>query len=134
MNILIDTHIAVWALNDEPMLSPSARDMILDETNTIYYSIISVWEILLKHQKRPGSFPFDETEFSEFCKRSGFVLLSLTEDHLFTVRSLSRDPNIRPHNDPFDKILLAQAKTEGMLFMTHDSLISGYDETCIISV
>jgi hypothetical protein len=44
MNLLLDTHIAIWALNDDPLLSPKARELILDPDNTIYYSAVSVWE------------------------------------------------------------------------------------------
>ncbi len=57
MNLLLDTHIAVWALNDDPALSVKARELILDPDNTIYYSAVSVWEVLLKHARRPESIP-----------------------------------------------------------------------------
>ena len=49
MNLLLDTHIALWALNDDPSLSEKAKELILDPDNTIYYSMVSVWEVLLKH-------------------------------------------------------------------------------------
>ena len=52
MNLLLDTHVAIWALNDDPALSEKARELILDPDNTIYYSTISVWEVLLKHSRR----------------------------------------------------------------------------------
>ena len=55
MNILLDTHIAIWALNDDPDLTEQARDLILDPNNNIYYSTVSVWKVLLKHERRPKS-------------------------------------------------------------------------------
>ena len=90
MNLLLDTHIAIWALNDDSALSGKARELILDPGNTIYYSTVSVWEVLLKHARRPDSIPFDEADFSEGCKEAGFVPLGLSDKHVLAVRTLSR--------------------------------------------
>ena len=134
MNLLLDTHIAIWALNDDPALSEKARKLILDPDNTIYYSTVSVWEVLLKHTRRPGNIPFDESDFSEGCREAGFVPLSLTDKHVLAVHTLSRPNYIKEHNDPFDRLLLAQAKVENLSFLTHDELITGYEEKCVIPV
>ena len=134
MNLLLDTHIAIWALNDDEALSAKARELILDPDNTIYYSTVSVWEVLLKHARRPESIPFDEADFSEGCKEAGFIPLGLSDKHILAVRTLSRPANSKEHNDPFDRILLSQAKVENLSFLTHDELISDYQEKCIISV
>ena len=134
MNLLLDTHIAVWALNDDPALSAKARELILDPDNTIYYSAVSVWEVLLKHARRPESIPFDEKDFSEGCREAGFVPLGLADKHILAVRALSRPDTVKAHNDPFDRLLLAQAKVENLSFLTHNELIPGYEEKCIITV
>ena len=134
MNLLLDTHIAIWALNDDPALSEKARELILDPDNTIYYSTVSVWEVLLKHTRRPGNIPFDESDFSKGCREAGFVTLNLTDKHVLAVHTLSRPNNIKEHNDPFDRLLLAQAKVENLSFLTHDELIPGYEEKCVIPV
>lgn len=134
MNLLLDTHIAIWALNDDPSLSEKARELILDPDNTINYSTVSVWEALLKHSRRPENIPFDEKDFSEGCREAGFVPLALADKHILAVRSLSRPQGIREHNDPFDRLLLAQAKVENLSFLTHDELIPGYAEKNIVSV
>ena len=134
MNLLLDTHIAIWALNDDPALSEKARKLILDPDNTIYYSTVSVWEVLLKHTRRPGNIPFDESDFSEGCREAGFVPLSLTDKHVLAVHTLSSPNYIKAHNDPFDRLLLAQAKVENLSFLTHDELITGYEEKCVIPV
>ena len=134
MNLLLDTHIAIWALNDDPMLSEKARELILDEDNTIYYSTVSVWEVMLKHSRRPENIPFDEKDFADGCREAGFVPLSLADKHILAVRTLTRPADIKEHNDPFDRLLLAQAKVENLSFLTHDDLISGYAEKCIIPV
>ena len=134
MNLLLDTHIAIWALNDDPALSEKARELILDPDNTIYYSSVSVWEVLLKHERHPDNIPFDEKDFSEGCREAGFVPLSLVEKHVLAVHTLSRPADSKEHNDPFDRLLLAQAKVENLSFLTHDELIPGYTEACIVSV
>ena len=134
MNLLLDTHIAIWALNDDPALSEKARELILDAENTIYYSTVSVWEVLLKHSRRPDNIPFDEKDFSEGCREAGFIPLGLADKHILAVRTLSRPTDIKQHNDPFDRLLVAQAKVENLSFLTHDELIPGYEEKCIIPV
>ena len=134
MNLLLDTHIAIWALNDDSRLSARARELILDPDNTIYYSTVSVWEVLLKHARRPDNIPFDEVDFSEGCKVAGVVPLGLSDKHVLAVRTLSRPTECKDHNDPFDRLLLSQAKVENLSFLTHDALIPGYEERCIIPV
>ena len=134
MNLLLDTRIAIWALNDDPSLSEKARELILDPDNTIYYSTVSVWEVMLKHSRRPENIPFDERDFSEGCAEAGFVPLSLADKHILAVHTLSRADGAKEHNDPFDRLLLAQAKVENLSFITHDELISGYEEKCVIPV
>ncbi len=134
MNLLLDTHVAIWALNDDPALSQKARDLILDSDNTIYYSTVSVWEVLLKHARRPDNIPFDELDFSEGCLAAGFVPLSLSDNHVLAVHTLRRAEDAKEHNDPFDRLLLAQAKVENMIFLTHDDLIPEYQENCITAI
>lgn len=134
MNLLLDTHIAIWALNDDDALSAKARELILDPDNTIYYSVVSVWEVSLKRARRPENIPFDEADFSEGCKEAGFVPLALSDKHVLAVRALSRPADRKEHNDPFDRLLLSQAKTENLFFLTHDELIPDYGEKCVIPV
>lgn len=55
MNLLLDTHILIWALNGDPRLPERARDMILDNGNAIYYSSVSIWEVSIKHANHPDS-------------------------------------------------------------------------------
>ena len=134
MNLLLDTHIIIWALNDDSHLSTKARELILDPDNTIFYSTVSVWEVLLKHAKRPHEIPFDEVAFAEACGDAGFVPLNLLDKHILAVHTLTRPGDVKEHNDPFDRLLLSQAKVENFSFLTHDELIPGYGEKCIIPV
>lgn len=134
MNLLLDTHIAIWALDDSPMLSSKARELILTPDNTIYYSTVSVWEVMLKHNRRPEDIPFDEKDFSEGCRLAGFNPLGLADKHVLADNSLMRPGNVKEHNDPFDRLLIAQAKVENLSLLTHDELIPDYNEKCIIPV
>ena len=96
MNLLLDTHIAICALNDDDALSGKARALILDPDNTIYYSTVSVWEVMLKHARRPENIPFDEKDFADGCREAGFVPLSLADKHILAVRTLTRPADITP--------------------------------------
>ena len=75
--------------------------------------------------------PIPEEEFVELCDETGFVLLPVETRHIFMVKTLVRSADAPKHNDPFDRILLAQAKCENMTMLTHDSLIPYYGETCV---
>ena len=134
MNLLLDTHIAIWALNNDPHLSQKARKLLLDAGNTIYYSTVSVWEVLLKHAKNPINLELSAADFSNYCKLAGYYPLGLSDKHILAVETLRRATTAKEHNDPFDRLLLAQAKEEHLSFLTHDSLILGYEEHCIIPV
>lgn len=134
MNLLLDTHIAIWALNDDPQLSPKGRKLLLDPGNTIYYSTVSVWEVLLKHAKNPVNLELSASDFSKYCRQAGFYPLSFSDKHILAVETLKRIEHAKEHNDPFDRLLLAQAKLEKLSFVTHDSLIPDYEEKCIIPV
>lgn len=134
MKVLIDTHIALWALEDSPKLPRKAREILLDEENEIFYSVASVWEVAIKHQNHPIAFPENEQRFANGCNNNGFVALPIVAKHIFSIKTLKRSENAPQHKDPFDRLLLAQAKSEGMALLTHDSLIPDYNESFIISV
>lgn len=130
MNILLDTHIIIWALLDSPRLTEKSRRLILDPDNTIYYSVVSVWDVLLKHTAHPDDMKLTPEIFSECCKDAGFVPLELRDKHVITVSSFPA--SVEGHKDPFDRLLLAQAKSENMNFLTNDSKIPLYPVKCVI--
>ena len=134
MNLLLDTHILIWALNEDHQLSEKAKELILDPNNIIYYSSISIWEIAIKHAIHTENVEFSGKELAAFCREAGFLPLEMREKHVFYLETISRPEDAPKHNDPFDRMLIAQAKAENMSFLTHDSLIPCYNEKCIISV
>ena len=71
---------------------------------------------------------------SQYCQEAGFLPLELRERHVFALEALRREAGAPPHNDPFDRALVAQAKAENLTFLTHVSLIPFYREKCILPV
>lgn len=134
MNILLDTHELIWALNDDPQLSKQAQDYILDPDNDIYYSTVSIWEVAIKHAIHPDNITFAGDELAKYCAEAGFFNLPVYDKHVFAMETLKRPDDAPKHNDPFDRLLIGQAKAENMTFLTHDSLIPYYNEKCVISV
>lgn len=135
MNILIDTHIALWATAKSDLLTDKMRELLEDESNVIYYSIVSIWETMLKHSSHPVDFTLTDSEFNALCEQTGFMFLELKREHIYAVNTLVYpDDAPEKHKDPFDRLLLGQAKQEGFMFMTHDHKISLYKEDCIIYV
>ena len=134
MKILLDTHILLWALSNDTKLSEKARELIENEENEIYYSVISLWEVEIKHLSHPDIMPISAEEIFEYCEQSGYKKITIKENHIFNMKGLKREKNIPPHKDPFDRMLICQADVEKMVFITHDSLIYGYNKSCILFV
>ena len=134
MRLLLDTHIALWAISDSKRLGGDVRELLENEENAVYFSMASVWEIAIKRKIHPEQMPMDEEVFVSLCEESGFKRLDIRLHHIFAVKGLTRQENAPRHNDPFDRLLLAQAKSEGFRFVTHDSLIVDYYEPCVMAI
>ena len=134
MKILLDTHIAVWAIVDDPRLSQNARDLLLDPDNTIYFSAVSTLEVNNKTKSKKNNLEFTTREFIENCEMAGFVELPLLSKHFRNESSLKWGGSGEEHKDLYDRLLLSQAKTENIRFMTHDAMIRQFAEKCIIAV
>lgn len=122
--MLLDTHVALWAIADDPRLPDLARSIIDDPDNTIVVSAATIWEISIKNALSRGG-PNDITISGEqalgFFHDAGFELLSILPAHTVAVQGL---PPL--HADPFDRILIAQALTEPLRLMTRDARIIAY--------
>ena len=134
MKLLLDTHIALWAISDSKRFSEDVRALLEDENNAVYYSMSSVWEIAIKRKIHPDQMPMDEEVFVSLCEETGFDRLDIRLPHIFELKNLARRETAPRHNDPFDRILIAQAKTEDMTLITHDRLFAGYGEKCVITI
>jgi len=126
VNILLDTHIALWAITDNPKLSHQARDYILAPRNTIWVSTASIWEIAIKHSLARGDMPVSSSDALGYFLDSGFQILSVEPEHVVAVEQLAFH-----HNDPFDRLLVAQSLVEPMRLLTHDTNVGRYSDTII---
>ena len=134
MNILLDTHIAVWAIVDDARLSIKARDLLLDPDNTIYFSSVSTLEVNNKTKSKKNNLEFSTQDFVKYCEMAGFIELPLLSKHFLGESSLKWIGEGEEHKDPYDRLLLSQAKNENFRFMTHDDKILHFDEKCLIAV
>jgi PIN domain nuclease of toxin-antitoxin system len=127
VRLLLDTHIALWALVDSPRLPGKARLLILAPDNEIAVSAASVWEIAIKRGLTKKSMPVSGAEAKSWFTRAGYTLLPVTADHAALVEELP------PHHaDPFDRMLVAQALAEPMRLVTHDPAVARYSDTVIL--
>ena len=121
--LLLDTHVILWWLNGGENLKSSVRDLLSDVGNQIYFSAASVWEISIK--KRLGKLDVPENVL-ELIDESGFDELAISSFHAFEAGAL-----LTEHKDPFDRMLIAQAQAEGLILITHDTLIYKYGIRCL---
>lgn len=120
MRLLLDTHVLLWAMADDPSLSPSARATI-GRAETVYASAVSIWEISIKAGL--GKLRLDQRRFVESLSEAGIEPLPITWEHAEAVRQLPDH-----HRDPFDRMLIAQAISEPLRLMTADKALVRYSE------
>lgn len=127
MRALLDTQVALWALTDSPRLSQKARDIILEPANDIYFSAASVWEIAIKHRLARHDMPVSGDTAATLCRRAGYIELAVSSIHAAATEALPLH-----HTDPFDRMLVAQAKSEPMCLLTHDGMLPQYGDTVLL--
>jgi PIN domain nuclease of toxin-antitoxin system len=126
LNLLLDTHVALWAITDHPKLSAKARDLILAPRTTIWISAVSLWEIAIKHRLGRGDMPVSGQGALRYFREAGYRFLDIEPEHAVAVEGLPSH-----HQDPFDRLLVAQALVEPMRLMTHDATVASYGDTII---
>lgn len=123
MNLLLDSHLILWAASDPSQLSDEARALLLDPSHTLFYSAASLWEIAIKRSLGRSDFQVDPRRLWRLLPLNGYRELPVTGEHGITVENL---PWL--HKDPFDRLLLAQARTEGMTLLSKDEQLAKYGE------
>ena len=126
MKLLLDTHIMLWAMTADERLPQIVRDFIFDPDNELYFSSVSVAEIAIKHKNHPEDMPLTGDEARAVFVREGYRELAFWSRH---VAALDEFP--AHHRDPFDRMLLAQAKSEGMKIVSHDNRFAAYGDFVI---
>ena len=126
MNLLLDTHVALWAITDSPRLSTRARELIVAPRSSIWVSAATVWEITIKHSLGRGDMPVSGQDALRYFRESGYRLLAIEAEHAAAIADLP--PH---HHDLFDRLLVAQALTEPMRLLTHDPIVARYSDSII---
>lgn len=130
VKILLDSHILLWyGFNNADKFSKNALNMMQDLNNELYFSLASIWELTIKSLLNKPNFPKDIEKLRMGLLNDGILELPITAWHIHQLKTL---PNI--HKDPFDRLLLAQAKTKHMRFLTADQLILKYADDVLIDV
>lgn len=134
MRVLLDTHVLIWALeNASGKLDRRLRWVIADETNAVYYSIASIWEVVIKHAIHPELI-VSADELAHLAGVAGYGALPIHEKHVLALPSLTAGTEARGHKDPFDRVMLAQAKVDGLMLLTQDAKLLAYEEDCIYRI
>lgn len=120
MQLLVDTNVALWSLTKSRQLNKAMVDLLGDPQNDPWISVASVWEVAIKTTS--GRLQFDSLGFLDAAKGFPFTVLEITAEHAVAVEKL---PLI--HGDPFDRMLIAQAKVEGLRIVTADYRFGDYD-------
>ena len=121
MRLLLDTHILLTAIGQSPRLSTAARDLLDDPQNELLFSAASLWEIAIKRALGRDDFRVEPRVLHRNLLDHGYTELSITSEHAVGIDAL---PPL--HKDPFDRLLVAQAVTEGLTLITGDEQVAQY--------
>lgn len=121
MKVLLDTQLLLWAAGQPELLPAAAREMLDDPHNELLFSAASLWEVAIKNGLGREDFRVEPRLLRRGLLDNGYVELPITSQHAVNVDGL---PPI--HKDPFDRLLLAQATTEGIVLLTSDGLLARY--------
>ena len=127
MSYLLDSHIVYWFCIFDKRLPTKIRKLIEDANETVIYSVVTPWELSIKEAKKKIALP---KNFFSLLPDIGFDCLPIEESHVDHLRSL---PKL--HHDPFDRMLVAQAKAEKLTLITADKELAAYPiKTLLVSL
>ena len=125
MRVLLDTHIALWAVVGSKRLAPRAKELIL-AADDVFVSAASLWEIAIKHGLGRGDMPISSAQALQAFTDAGYALLDIRPEHAIAVERLAPI-----HGDPFDRMLVAQALVEPVTLITRDALVASYSPAIV---
>jgi PIN domain nuclease of toxin-antitoxin system len=120
VRLLLDTHVFLWWLNDDPKLNEAARAAISAPTAKVWISAATIWEASIK--KEVGKLQINRGDLVEEISANGFIELPISARHASVSAELPKH-----HKDPFDRMLIAQAQVEELILVTRDSVLKDYD-------
>ena len=121
MRFLLDTHLLLWAAGDPSRLTPESRDLLVDPATELVFSTASIWEVVIKNALGRSDFRVQPRQLRDGLIQNGYGELAIRSEHALAVGLL---PPI--HNDPFDRILMAQAQVENITLLTTDRKLARY--------
>ena len=124
MRLLLDTHVFLWCVAGSPLLKPALR-RVIDGAEQVHVSAASLWEIAIK--ARLGKLQADPAELAAAIEPSGFIELPVRAVHAAAVMQLALH-----HNDPFDRLLVAQAVVEPLRLLTVDAALARYSDVVMV--
>lgn len=129
MHFLLDTHILLWALYDSEKLPKDIITVLEDEDSDIEYSIVSLWELEIKHDKYGEEFTISAEDVHRDAQVAGLHMMKLEPEHISTLGRLNKPK--KKHKDPFDRMLIAQSKWNNVYLLTHDRVLTLYEEESV---
>ena len=123
MKNLVDTHLLLWVVSGSAKISSKARYLLTEPGDEYYFSTASLWEIAIKRSIRKARMPLSAEAARSAFIAAGFKELPVSGVHACSVESLPMK-----HKDPFDRMLVAQSRCEGMRLITHDDRVAAYGE------
>ena len=121
MKLLLDTHLLIWAADSIERVPTSARALMADPENELLFSVASIWEIAIKCGLSRPDFQVDARMLRRGLIDNGYCELPILSEHVVAIDAL---PLI--HKDPFDRLLIAQARVEGITVLTDDTAVAQY--------
>jgi len=121
MRCLLDTHILLWAVSAPDRIAVDSLAMLRDPATSLVFSAASIWEVAIKNALDRADFRVDPRKLRDGLLRNGYTELAIRSEHAIAAGAL---PAI--HNDPFDRMLVAQAQMEGITLLTNDNQVANY--------
>ena len=121
MTFLLDTHLLLWAAGSPERLTPATRDLLGNPATELLFSTASIWEVVIKNALGRSDFRVEPQHLRDGLIESGYRELAIRSEHALAVGRL---PPI--HNDPFDRILIAQAQVENITLLSTDNKVTRY--------
>jgi PIN domain nuclease of toxin-antitoxin system len=122
LKFLLDTHLLIWLAFDDPKLPKDVADLHRHPESSLHFSVISIWETAIKQSLGRSDFQADAGLLRTSLLDSGYSEVPIESRHAMEVRNL---PTL--HRDPFDRMLIAQARVEGLVLLSSDAEICRYD-------
>ena len=128
MRLLLDTHVAIWSVTALYRIPPHVREIIKDPLSLVCVSAVSLWEIGIKTtQGRRDPVPYSSRTAATHFAEAGYEMLPLAPEHAFEFEAVAVH-----HTDPFDRMLVAQARCESLRLLTHDAKLADYGDPIML--